>query len=92
LKVSGATSQEFFDGLLQYIDSKSKKRDKEKNTDELKAMEYWPLIKVVKIFVKSPILESGLVLVDLVSYYPKAPAGPCAFLIHNTARNPRLQR
>jgi hypothetical protein len=30
-------------------------------------MEYWPLIKVVKVFVRSPVLESGLVLVDLVS-------------------------
>lgn len=28
LKVSGATNQEFFDGLLQYIDSKPKKRAK----------------------------------------------------------------
>lgn len=43
-----------------YIDSH------EKTTSRSQAMEYWPLVKVVRIYVKSPILETGMILVDLV--------------------------
>lgn len=28
-------------------------------------MEYWPLIEVVRIFCKAPVLDTGAVLVDL---------------------------
>ena len=28
-------------------------------------MEYWPLIKVVKIFIKAPVLDTGAIIVDL---------------------------
>lgn len=63
-KVSSSNSKDFMDLLKRFIDSKEKTRGRKKEPD---VMEYWPLIKVVKVFVQSPILESGLVLVDLVS-------------------------
>lgn len=31
-------------------------------------MEFWPLIKVVRIFTKAPVLSTGAVIVDLVSH------------------------
>ncbi|KAH6636266.1 hypothetical protein F5144DRAFT_645099 [Chaetomium tenue] len=61
-QVASSTSKEFLGLLKRFIDSKEKAGGGEKKSDE---MEYWPLIKVVKVFVRSPILESGLVLVDL---------------------------
>lgn len=63
-QVTGCTSEEFLALLKRFVDSKKKVRGGEKEPSNL---EYWPLIKVVKVFVRSPILESGLVLVDLVS-------------------------
>jgi hypothetical protein len=63
-RIASPTSEEFLGHLQRFIDSKEKVPGKKKDAD---AMEYWPLIKVVKIFVRSPILKSGLVLVDLVS-------------------------
>ena len=38
-----------------------------KNGDSTSSMSTWPLVKVVRIFTRSPVLENGLVLVDLVS-------------------------
>jgi hypothetical protein len=61
--ISSSNSTEFLGLLKKFIDSKEKAHGRKKEPD---VMEYWPLIKVVKVFVKSPILESGLVLVDLV--------------------------
>jgi hypothetical protein len=63
-RIASATSEEFLSLLQRFIDSKEKSPGKKKDPD---AIEFWPLIKVVKIFVRSPILKSGLVLVDLVS-------------------------
>jgi len=63
-QVASSNSKDFIDLLKGFIDSKEKTRGRKKEPD---AMEYWPVIKVVKVFVQSPILESGLVLVDLVS-------------------------
>ena len=65
-QITSSTSKEFLGLLKKFIDSKEKTRGRKKEPD---AMEYWPLIKVVKIFVRSPVLESGLVLVDLVSNF-----------------------
>ncbi|KAK4106277.1 hypothetical protein N658DRAFT_482183 [Parathielavia hyrcaniae] len=64
LRVASATSDQFLGLLEKFIDSKEKTAGRKK---ELGAMEYWPLVKVVKIFVPSPILKSGLILVDLPS-------------------------
>ncbi len=61
--LASSNSQEFLAGLAAFIDSKDKKGDVKQESD---TMEFWPLIKVVKVFVKSRILETGLVLVDLV--------------------------
>ncbi|KAK3940378.1 Dynamin family-domain-containing protein [Diplogelasinospora grovesii] len=60
--ISALDAKSLLDQLRQFIDSKEKARD---NNREHEAMEFWPLIKVVKIFVRTPLLESGLVLVDL---------------------------
>ena len=53
----------FREALDEYIISKVRytRRDDAEHAE----MQYWPLIQVVKLFVKSPALETGLVLVDL---------------------------
>lgn len=50
------SSPDLHDNLLQYVDSKD-------NTSS--QMEYWPLIKVVRIYCKAAALSTGVVLVDL---------------------------
>jgi len=67
--VASPTPAEFSGLLTKYIDSKDKSGVSMRDPN---AIEYWPLIKVVKVFVKSTILASGLVLVDLVGH-PKHP-------------------
>lgn len=63
VEISVRTADELSGYLQKYIDS----MDSNPNGEcEGSPMEYWPLVKVVNIFVKSPVLESGLVLVDLV--------------------------
>ena len=62
-QLSSSNSKDFVVQLKQFVDSKEKTTSRKKEPD---AMEYWPLVKVVKVFVRSPILRSGLVLVDLV--------------------------
>jgi hypothetical protein len=51
------SSASIYRQLQEYVDSK------EKNTE--KTMEYWPLIKVVRIFTKAKALATGACLVDL---------------------------
>lgn len=48
-----------FKELQHYVDSK------EKSTTQENRMEYWPLIKVVRIYCKAPALATGAVIVDL---------------------------
>jgi hypothetical protein len=55
-------SLKFYKQLQKYVDSQEKSRKDDKSPKE---MEYWPLIRVVKIFVKSPTLQTGAVVVDL---------------------------
>ncbi|KAK0621529.1 Dynamin family-domain-containing protein [Bombardia bombarda] len=63
VKVLTAPLAKDFSSLLgKYVDSKEKSRGRKKESE---VMEFWPLIKVVKIFTRSPALASGLVLVDL---------------------------
>jgi phage shock protein A len=63
--------QGFYQELQRYVDSKEKvsKKDKDKSKVQEKRtpfqMEYWPLIKVVKIYTKSSALSKGAVIVDL---------------------------
>lgn len=60
----------FYSELQKYVDSKEKvtKKDKDKITEKQSKtfeMEYWPLIKVVKIYTKADALSTGAVIVDL---------------------------
>ncbi|MCJ1479498.1 hypothetical protein MMC13_008184 [Lambiella insularis] len=66
-KIKEQDALKFYIHLRRFVDSKEKatgKKDKEKKS-EPKEMEFWPLIKVVRIFVRSPALETGAVIVDL---------------------------
>ena len=58
----------FYEQLQKYVDSKEKVRGRKKDNDDGDRMEFWPLIKVVRIHLKSDALSTGLVLVDLVRY------------------------
>ena len=57
----------FYKKLQSFVDSKEKstgKKDKDKKK-EPRALEYWPLIRVVRLYVKSRALATGAVIVDL---------------------------
>ncbi|KAK3337946.1 hypothetical protein B0H65DRAFT_308231 [Neurospora tetraspora] len=56
-KLQATTAGGLYRQLQSYVDSK------EKNTD--KSIEYWPLIKVVRIYTKASVLSTGVCLVDL---------------------------
>lgn len=60
--VAASEPQALLDQVQQYIDSS------DKLDGEPAKMEYWPLVKVVKVFLRNRILETGLVIVDLVSW------------------------
>ncbi|KAH8716864.1 hypothetical protein GQ44DRAFT_624695 [Phaeosphaeriaceae sp. PMI808] len=69
-KINSAYPDRFYQSLQRYVDSKEKvtKQDKDKEKSKEKksfGMEYWPLIKVVKIYVKAESLSTGAVIVDL---------------------------
>jgi hypothetical protein len=64
----------FYKKLQSYVDSKEKTTGKNKTTENEKKpkekkpareMEFWPLIKVVRLYVKSDALSTGAVIVDL---------------------------
>lgn len=59
MSLKQTTCPALFSDLQRYIDSK------EKTPESRNVMEYWPLIKVVRIFCKSPVLSTGAVIVDL---------------------------
>ena len=57
----------FYKKLQTYVDSKEKstgKKDKD-GRKEKREREFWPLIRVVRLYVKSPALATGAVIVDL---------------------------
>ncbi|CZR50756.1 uncharacterized protein PAC_00630 [Phialocephala subalpina] len=63
-------SDMFYKALQRYVDSKEKAEKKNKKKDkgdkpEPKTMEFWPLIKVVRIYTKAECLSTGAVIVDL---------------------------
>lgn len=64
--INETESTRFYTQLQYYVDSKEKttaeKKDKKK---ERREREFWPLIRVVRIFVKSAALSTGAVIVDL---------------------------
>lgn len=63
--VTGADSDSFCEKMRQFIDSNDK--ENLRNTGQQKPFEYWPLIKVVRIYVKADVLSTGAIIVDLVS-------------------------
>ncbi|KAK3294038.1 uncharacterized protein B0H64DRAFT_361274 [Chaetomium fimeti] len=56
-KLRATTAASLYRQLQNYVDSKEK--------DTEKRMEYWPLIKVVRIFTKASALATGACIVDL---------------------------
>lgn len=54
-------SETFYAALQSYVDSKEKKDQK----GQKKKMEFWPLIKEVRIYTKADALSTGAVIVDL---------------------------
>jgi hypothetical protein len=74
-KIRAIRPDRFYYELQRYVDSKEKvskkangkERDQNKNREKKQSfeMEYWPLIKVVKIYTKSSALSTGAVIVDL---------------------------
>ncbi|TAQ85772.1 hypothetical protein B7494_g5916 [Chlorociboria aeruginascens] len=66
-KINRAAPEPFYLALQSYVDSKEKSTEKKKKGErkEMKQMEFWPLIKVVRIFTKSEALSTGAVVVDL---------------------------
>ncbi|KAL8858213.1 MAG: hypothetical protein Q9178_005225 [Gyalolechia marmorata] len=60
-------SLRFYKSLQSFVDSKEKstgKKDKDGKKPK-KEREFWPLIRVVRLYVKSPALATGAVIVDL---------------------------
>ncbi|KAI1180129.1 hypothetical protein F4777DRAFT_574412 [Nemania sp. FL0916] len=75
--VQGRTAKELYRGIRRYIDSKGKSNfgDSEgKQGPTTQKMEFWPLIKVVRIYTKADILSSGAVFVDLPRTVDSNPA------------------
>ncbi|KAI1336959.1 hypothetical protein F5Y15DRAFT_426715 [Xylariaceae sp. FL0016] len=65
VKVLKATSaQDLYKGLQYYVDSKEKVSGTSNRRNDV-PMEYWPLIKVVRIHTKADALTTGAVIVDL---------------------------
>ncbi|CAP68755.1 uncharacterized protein PODANS_7_7240 [Podospora anserina S mat+] len=62
--VACPSSNGFVKLLRTFVHSKEKGRGRPK---EATSLEFWPLIKVVRVFIRSETLKSGLVLVDLDS-------------------------
>ncbi|KIW34327.1 uncharacterized protein PV07_01112 [Cladophialophora immunda] len=58
----------FYKELQPFVDSKKKTSGPKERTEKEKKQteaEYWPLIRVVKLYVKAPALATGAVIVDL---------------------------
>ena len=66
-KIQSSRLEPFYKDLQHFVDSKEKStKKKEKGSKpEKKQMEFWPLIKVVRIYTKSDALSTGAVIVDL---------------------------
>ncbi|RDW67742.1 hypothetical protein BP6252_09138 [Coleophoma cylindrospora] len=61
--VENALPDMFYKALQSFVDSKEKTTGD--NKKEKKQMEFWPLIKVVRIYTKADALSTGVVVVDL---------------------------
>lgn len=64
--ISKGYADAFYKTLQIFVDSKEKPRKvKAGEKREPRQMEFWPLIKVVKIYVKAEALSTGAAIVDL---------------------------
>ncbi|KAI9753132.1 MAG: Protein kinase C signaling pathway involved MAPKK protein [Chaenotheca gracillima] len=63
-RINSSDPAAFYRDLQQYVDSKEKNGGSGKDKAP-RETEFWPLIRVVKIYTKSPALETGAVIVDL---------------------------
>lgn len=63
--VSNKNADIFYKRLNRFVDSAEKEKGKKKEKGEAYAMEYWPLIKVVRVQTKADALSTGAVVVDL---------------------------
>lgn len=59
-KLRATTAKDLYASMQRYVDSKEKNPHKKDVP-----MEFWPLIKVVRIFTKANALSTGVVIVDL---------------------------
>ncbi|KAF9875594.1 hypothetical protein CkaCkLH20_06975 [Colletotrichum karsti] len=55
----------FYDKIQAYVDSEENIDSQTTGNSQVPKMAHWPLVKVVRIFLKSKILSTGVVLVDL---------------------------
>ncbi|GKT85786.1 tat pathway signal sequence [Colletotrichum tofieldiae] len=60
-KLKATTAKDLYLSMQRYVDSKEKNPHAKKDV----FMEFWPLIKVVRIFTKANALSTGAVVVDL---------------------------
>jgi GTPase SAR1 family protein len=65
-EVTASDSLLFYKQVQSFVDSKEKTTgDKNRDKTAAKKVEYWPLIKVVRLHVKAAPLSTGAVIVDL---------------------------
>jgi len=71
ININKSEPESFYRGLQHYVDSKEKTTAPEKGgpAKKDKPMEFWPLIKVVRIYTKAAALSTGAVLVGKSSLY-----------------------
>lgn len=65
--VANKNADIFYERLNRYVNS-TEKKDKKKEKSMPLAMEYWPLIKVVRIYTKADALSTAAVIVDLPKF------------------------
>ncbi len=64
--LTAETAEELYQKMQHFVDSKEKSTGPVGKKGADVPMEYWPLIKVVRIFTKANALSTGAVVVDLV--------------------------
>jgi GTPase Era involved in 16S rRNA processing len=65
-EIAESDSLRFYKKLQFFVDSKEKATgEKDKDKKPARDLEFWPLIKVVRLYVKAEALSTGAVIVDL---------------------------
>ncbi|EFE35630.1 uncharacterized protein ARB_05674 [Trichophyton benhamiae CBS 112371] len=70
--MSGNNATDFYNELKKYVDSEPRRlvsdqdiMDTNNTIPQNKSMQLWPLVELVRLHVKAPVLSTGVVLVDL---------------------------